>query len=153
VHPDATGLEAIKAPDGTTILDGMHPASSPTGRYLVYSVYVPFPTLETRVLDTSTGQTAVISGVEGATWMKGSDTLIAFRSAGHASIVLLRPDGSEVRSVPYDFGWSGFPPYDVSPDGRWLVVQRNGFELVSLESGAVIPLTFTIGLGAPAWRP
>ena len=153
VHPDATGLEAIRTPDGTAILDGMHPAPSPTGRYLVYSVYVPYPTLETRVLDTSTGQTAVISGVEGATWMKGSDTLIAFRSAGHASIVLLRPDGSEVRSVPYDFGWSGSPPYDVSPDGRWLVVQRNGFELVSLESGAVIPLTFTIGLGAPAWRP
>ena len=25
--------------------------------------------------------------------------------------------------------------------------------VLSLESGAVIPLTFTIGLGAPAWRP
>ena len=153
VHPDATGLQAVMAPDGTTILDGMHPAPSPSGRYLVYSVYVPFPTIETRVFDTSTGQVAAISGVDGAMWMKGSDTLLAFRSMGTASIVLLRPDGSEVRSVPYGFGWSGAPPYDVSPDGRWLVVQRNGFELVSLESGMVLPLTFTIGLGAPAWRP
>lgn len=61
---------------------------------------------------------------------------------------------SEVRSVPYvSPWWSGFLPYDVSPDGRWIVIQRNGFELVSLESGLRLPLAFTVGLGAPAWRP
>lgn len=153
VHPDGTGLEPVVAPGDTSALAGMHPAPSPSGRYLVYSVYTSYPTLDFRVLDTSTGQTASIAGIDAALWMKESDTLVALRSAGSQAIVLLRPDGSEIRSLPYSYGWSGPLPYDVSPDGHWLVVQRHGFELVNLENGMVLPLTFTIGLGAPAWRP
>ncbi|HWE43013.1 MAG TPA: hypothetical protein VG432_10930 [Gemmatimonadaceae bacterium] len=154
VHPDGTGLEAVVAPGDTVPLAGMHPAPSPSGRYLVYMVYNPYPTTEFRVLDSVTGRTTAISGIDGALWMQRSDTLVALRSAPTPSIALLLPDGSEVRSVPYvSPWWSGFLPYDVSPDGRWIVIQRNGFELVSLESGLRLPLPFTVGLGAPAWRP
>lgn len=153
VHPDGTGLEGVVAPGDTTVLAGMHPAPSPSGRYLAYMVYNPYPTSEFRVLDSVTGRTTAITGIDGALWMQRGDTLVALRSAPTPALVLLRPDGSEVRSVPYVSGWSGFLPYDVSPDGHWIVIQRNGFELVSLETGLRLPLAFTVGLGAPAWRP
>lgn len=154
VHPDGTGLAGVVAPGDTAPLAGMHPAPSPSGRYLVYMVYNPYPTTQFRVLDSVTGQTSTITGIDGALWMQHSDTLVAMRSTPASAFVLLRPDGSELRSVPYvSEWWSGFLPYDVSPDGKWVVIQRNGFEVVSLESGLRLPLTFTIGLGAPAWRP
>jgi hypothetical protein len=153
VHPDGTGLAGVIAPGDTAVLAGMHPAPSPSGRYLVYMVYTTYPTTEFRVLDSVTGQTTAITGIDGALWMPRGDTLVALRSAPTPALVLLRPDGGEVRSVPYTSGWSGFLPYDVSPDGQWIVIQRNGFELVSLANGLRLPLAFTVGLGAPAWRP
>ena len=69
------------------------------------------------------------------------------------ALVLLRPDGSEARSVPHAADWPGGWPYTMSPDGEWAVVQRGVLELVNLRSGLELPLAFTGGMGAPAWRP
>ena len=153
IHPDGTGLEPVIAPTDTAALAGMDPAPSPSGRYLAYRTYDPYPDLKFRVLDTSTGVTTTITGADGARWMQRADTLVALSASISRPLVLLRPDGSEVRSVPHGADWPGSFPYALSPDGQWAVVQRGVLELVNLESGLELPLAFTVGMGSPAWRP
>ena len=166
------GLEAVATPappgspwytDTSAAPDGAYhsyadPAPSPDGRYLAYSglasCCVPWVIY---VRELATGRTTKRPGAELPKWLPGTDTLVAHSAAG---FVLVRPDGSTVRSVAYPAVTTlGGMLFDVAPDGRWLAVSANiegpsrRIELLSLETGMRLPLAFTTDMGSPAWRP
>ena len=77
--------------------------------------------------------------------------LIAFLRDGQ--VWLIDPDGSNPRLLaseesPYSPGLSW------SSDGKWLVAaNEHGVRLIEAASGMILPLAFTRGYAAPAWRP
>ena len=135
------------------------PAPSPDGRYVAYVAYANCCIVNgVRILDLVTGQTAQGPYLWNPRWIEESGTIIGYRELETPGFVEVRPDGSVVREIP--FALYGASPFDVSPDGRWVVVStdfatfwtRHLF-LFDLETGVHLPLGYSADMGAPAWKP
>jgi hypothetical protein len=81
-------------------------------------------------------------------WSPGGDW-IAFCEGG--ALYRIHPDGSGLSRVSPDRGYYGA---SWSPDEQWLVASNSGgLELVRVSSGEVLPLRWSGGMSAPAWKP
>jgi TolB protein len=139
-NADGTGSQFLFA--------ATQPAPSPDGSKVAY---VAGDSLFVRHLGTG-DVTAIASSPQLPRWSPAGD-LIAFISYdGAAAVRLLRPDGSQLRTLS-----AGFHDQTVSwsSDGQWLAVARysGGIELIRIADGETLPIASTRDLFQPAWRP
>lgn len=131
------------------------PSPSPDGSQLAYFHALSNTTADLRILTLSTG-TVTDLGVPAyqPVWSPVSNQ-IAYIAAGTCQglIHIINSDGSGDRALSANTYNSGF---DWSPDGAWIVATNAGtgkIEVINVASGQVLPLTFSSGLGSPAWLP
>jgi len=135
IHPDGTGLDSVPV-----VNKGIQPAPSPDGQRVAYVT----TSAVLRLYDYVTGvDTALAVGVVSPHWSPDGSWIAYVDSGG---LQLVRPDGSETRSLP-----GGAQNMDWSPDGDWIIAEKDGFELVNVETGMVLPVR--IPLFDPSWRP
>jgi len=158
VRPDGSGAEVLAAP--TAEFESLiNPAPSPDNRFVAYSSWATSRgSYETRILDLETGATGTLPrGAEQSVWHPSGDVLVSLE---RDTFVLWQPGGTVVRTIPFTRDILSSAPFDVSPDGDWVVVSadRPAFagrflSLVHLTTGQQIPLPFTRDMGWPAWHP
>jgi hypothetical protein len=151
IHPDGSGDELVPM---QTPEEDVASSPAPDGARLVY---VRGGIDELRMLDLASGVTTslLVYGHQPAWSPTGA--LIAFLALEEGrAIQVMRPDGSDVRTVsggldgPYDWG------LDWSPDGQWIVARHLGVNrLVTINptTGQAIPLGATADFSAPSWKP
>jgi len=159
LHPAATEHlvpTVSRDPDFELVLSEPFPSYSPDGRQLVYSAYGGNGT---NTSDTSIQMMNADGGAErtlfhrqgfsafDAVWSPSGDVLAFcvgryFRAPGRpaSQIALIKPDGSDFRTVADDGMNNGFPSW--SPDGKRIVYKR-GTQLVilTLADGKLFQLT------------
>ncbi|HKG90949.1 MAG TPA: hypothetical protein VKA84_03585 [Gemmatimonadaceae bacterium] len=162
VHPDGSGLDTVAAPQAGTGSAFRDPAPSPDGRMVAFLGGTSCATACSaaggiQVRDLGTGAT-IAAGLPGEQprWIPGTDTLVVSTPAG---FIVMRPNGAVVRRIAFPL--SGFSPFDLSPDGRWIAVATDAVPpmgwrqvvLLSLDGKLRLPLAFTGGVVAPIWHP
>jgi hypothetical protein len=167
VHPDGTGLELVAGPPGDewgTRGGNYEPEPSPDGRYVAYRPFMPccnMPGL--RILDLEKEDSVVGPRARHMRWIPGTDSLVISTFDGpdffSEGFTILRPDGTVVRSIAAPM-YGDSPPFDISPDGRWVAAITNdggglagAVQLISLDTGIRLRLGFTTGMGSVAWHP
>jgi Tol biopolymer transport system component len=139
VRPDGTGLENLTGTRG-----GSNPSPSPDGRSIAYlsggSIVVQ--ELATGTFRTLTAATQALS----PRWSPDGNW-IAFVRSGQQELMLIRPDGSDLRRVPGHGLWEGF---SWSPDSRWIIGGDTRVTLVEVQAGIMTYLPWSAS--HPAWR-
>jgi Tol biopolymer transport system component len=156
VHPDGSGRERVGDASGSFGGD-FFPDPSPDGTRVVFVTTRDDPTerLVVRTLATGVEQALGVTGTM-PRWAPDGAWIAFWRaqgSTGLGALWLVRPDGSEVHQVSPDetFRSEGL---DWSPDGQWLVGFDSGQPaLLSLTTGAVLPIAQLHYHLYPAWAP
>ena len=130
------------------VFSGAAPGPSPDGSAIAY---VGGDSLFVRTLATAT----VISLAPSPglpRWSPAGDLIAFISSDGSTAVRLVRPDGSQLRTVSQGFH-DGTVTW--SPDGQWLAVARwtGGIDLIRVADGETLPIRGTEDLFQPAWRP
>lgn len=91
-------------------------------------------------------------GVDGLAWSSDGSLFYHSRASEREAIWRMRPDGSDAKEVTTDSG-GGF---DVSPDGRFLVFERqgptsNGLHIMDMSTGTERPLTQNMLASTPVF--
>lgn len=170
VHPDGTGAARIGEPAGYYKGD-TQPSPSPDGRHVVFTTsrYNCCYGLTVRVLDMTTGAIDSLGAQHGTPlpgmtprWSPVDENLIVYGNANDnynnvsaLTLFAMRPDGSDRHAItPPNVAVR--PSFDWSPDGKWIIAQSFGtdvLELIEVATGRTLPLGFTKGMEQPAWRP
>jgi len=143
IRLDGTGLDSLPVGFGT------QPCPSPDGTRVAWTDAVSL-----HVYSYATGADTTLNLFGYAPHWSPDGTLIAFATGDPGTISVMKPDGSARRVLGggASFGWA----FDWSPDGQWLVVydyNLGSLALLQVQTGLVLPLGYTTGLGQPAWKP
>jgi WD40 repeat protein len=139
IRPDGSGLENL-----TGTRTGSNPSPSPDGRSIAYASggSIVVQELATGVFRTLTAAMQTLS----PRWSPDGNW-IAYVRSGQQELMLIRPDGSDLRRVPGHGLWEGF---SWSPDSRWIIGWENRVTLVEVQAGLMTYLPWSAQ--HPAWR-
>ena len=135
---------------GTPGLDfEYHPGPSPDDTRVIFSTGSTM-----KLLDPATHQVVRDYATNGAMPHFSPDgTRIAYISP-QGALMVMNPDGSGKRNVSTGRFYVGTEGFDWSPDSRWLVIRGpGGLELFNVQSGELLPLTYSSALYQPAFHP
>jgi hypothetical protein len=146
MHPDGSGLEKI-SPPGVGL--EWRPGISRNGNLLAFIGSGP----RINIRDLTTGSTIVTDHPGQVPHFSPVDDRIAFLAgSGAGPIAVMNADGTNVQVLTptTDYGEA----LDWSPDGKWIVARRGSMlVLIEVDTGMLLPLSWTNGLTHPSWRP
>lgn len=153
----AGGSEGAAVPINRTENSG-NPSPSPDGSRVAYVNIIGGGNDFLRMLDVATANVTVFD-IPGHSphWSPSGEWIayLDFRGTSSGPMRVMRPDGSDQRAITdpltqrYSFGM------DWSPDEQWLVganVMTGRIEIVNVQTGETLPLSFTAGMTAPTWK-
>jgi len=167
--PGSRLLNVVDDPDFELLHAGGFPAVSPDGSTLAVSERMPLRSddrMAIIMLDTDGRNPRKVYTADetlmGLEWSRdgrwltfGAGSFLGARDKGPARIVIIRPDGSEARTVTKGPGNAGFPSW--SPDGKYIVYRfwtdkAGGLKIVDVASGESRVLTTAYDT-LPFWSP
>ena len=149
VHSDGSGLSRVGPAAGATDLD-FTPTPSPDGAHLVFEK----AGRGLVILDLATDSVTPL-GVGGSRprWSPIADSIVFVSGDGNGRIMLIAADGTGLRSIT-DSTHYFTPGLDWSPDAKWILARDTyAINLISVSTGAILPLGYTTGMSVPVWRP
>ena len=149
VHSDGSGLSRVGPAAGVTELD-FSPTPSPDGAHLVFEQ----AGRGLVILDLATDSVTPL-GVGGyrPRWSPIADSIVFVSGDGNGRIMLIAADGTGLRSVT-DSTRYFTAGLDWSSDAQWILARDTyAIDLISVSTGAILPLGYTTGMSLPVWRP
>lgn len=152
MRADGSGLELV-TPQTSSHANAADPHPSPDGGRVAYSGSRSEEDgwNALLVMDLATGAHSRIvgGGTQQPRWSPTGEWIAFGGSSGRPYLV--RPDGSDFRELAAVDAWNT----EWSPDGRYLLVQGNGWAVVDAATGEVVPLprSMTEELVRAVWRP
>jgi hypothetical protein len=162
---DSTGIWKARR-DGSGVVktaaqwpQAASPSPAPTGGRFVYHK----PDQHLRILNEATGEDVTIPVI--GQWPRWSPTgeWIAYLDRD-LRLLVVRPDGTDLRLVGAGVGVKAYANFSWSPDGKWILYTAEqataadpfrgaGLHLANVETGDVLPLRFTRRFYQGSWKP